>query len=384
MPWKRIKSIFPWFLALSLLIALAAAIYFLRSSKSGAPSSSESVARSNELADELTSHIERQWRRDYVVYQETLSIDGKSSNNLATLAAKIHDDFTEWIQPPEHISRITDPERELIGEFPGYDLYGIRFKNANNLTVEGIISIPTSGRPSYPALIIPNGTSASAEEVFGLTRTDYHRGVGKEFARDHVVFAVNIPPTTDDFRLAVTSNDHSFFLANSAGINWTYLRQVDKVRSALDYLEQEPLSNGRFSIYGISLGGETAVAASFFDRRISATAVSGTNVLTPRATQLLENRRFVYPHYYQYDIIHRPENFQLLYTMFPKPVIIELNRQDTTGVFEEALLAAQQLRTYYLARGSNDVHIVVFDGKETSNGHYMEIGGVAQILRSLR
>lgn len=343
-------------------------------------------ASSNALAEELTNYFEAKWVEKYEANQKRYQFETNvSEEELAKLAETVRNDYQKWIQFQPHKKQINKLHKELIGEFSEHTLYSISFKNANSLTVEGIISVPKQEAEIYPVLIIPNGTSASADEIFGLTNIDYHFEVGNRFAKDYIVFAVNIPPTTDDFGEAVASNNRNFYLSNSAGLNWAYYQIPDKISSAIDYLENEPKADGkRIAIYGISLGGATAIIASLFDDRISVTIPSGTNVFTPTDVQLLENRRFTYPHWYPYNIVESPNLFQLLYALYPNQIIIEINEQDTTGVFSEALESAELIKRYYKQRGAGDkVQIVVFNGTKTGNGHYMEITQVKAILDDL-
>src|SRR5262249_49152227 len=160
--------------------------------------------------------------------------------------------------------------------------------------------------------------------------------------------------------------------ANAAGINWEYFHLCDKVSSALDYVAaQDYVDMTRVGIYGISLGGWVSISASVCDPRIAATAASGTNVMTSFKTFLTRSRRFTYPHMYAYDVARRPDFYEAAYTLFPQPVIIELNMTDTTGDYGEALQHAREIQRYYTLRGQGDrVHIVTFEGYMGDTGHY--------------
>jgi len=181
----------------------------------------------------------------------------------------------------------------------------------------------------------------------------------------------------------VGSNNRNFYLANSAGINWRYYQIVDKVSSAIDYLETVSVADHeRLAIYGISMGGATAIMGSVADDRIKVTIASGTNVFTPRDTFLLQHRRFKMAHHYGWNVVQRPTNAELLPALYPNPIIAELNKRDTAGVFSEAVEAATLVKQYYEQRGGmgSKVRIVTFDGQRTPDGHYMEITQVKQVL----
>jgi len=168
-------------------------------------------------------------------------------------------------------------------------------------------------------------------------------------------------------------------------LNWSYYQRIDKISSVIDFLEDIPEADiERIAIYGISLGGAVAIEAGVFDDRISVIIPSGTNVMLPADLMLLKHRRFDYAYYYQFNIAERPDLYQLLYAAFPKHVIVELNRQDITGIYSESSKAAASIKGYYELRGKrNNVFTVIFDGGKTHDGHYMEIKKVKRHLDNI-
>jgi len=336
------------------------------------------------LADELALFLEKKWVEKYRTYQSQFDLEGKSAKDLEEMGKTIKEDFFQWIQARPHVKEVKSLEEVRVDSTKDYIIKSVSFINANGLTVTGHLSIPVRKKDSLPALMIPNGMGSSSEKIFGLTGTDYHSNVGKCFSKDFIVFAVNIPPATGPFKKTVKLMDRNFYLSNSAGLNWKYYQIVDKVSSALDYVENLPGYNGRAAIYGISMGGGTAIVSSLFEPRIKVVVPSGTNVFTPTDVQLLKNRRFVYTHYYEYNVVSCPSLFQLLFAMYPRQIVIELNKLDVTGVYNEALKAANQVRKFYEIRGrKNNVQLVLFEGQKFRNGHYMEVNQVKKILKQL-
>jgi hypothetical protein len=318
------------------------------------------------LADEIMDAMEREFRNAYAEHQQRYAFDeSATSEELEALGETIRSDFMTWLEAPEHEPTIDNISLEPLETNDVYRLSRITFTNASGFTVRGILSLPIDDDKTYPVMIIPNGTSSSSNEIFGLTFSDYHFDAGRVFAEDYIVFALDIP---------YTQNKNSFLFSNAAGVNWAYDQLCDKVSSALDYVAtQDTADMERVGIYGISLGGWVSVTASLCDDRITAAATSGTNVLTSFLTHLTEHRRLVYPEQYQYRIAYRPDFYEAMYALYPRLVIIELNQFDKTGVYEEALANAQKVQQYYALRGQGEnVRLSLFSGQRTDNGHYMQ------------
>lgn len=336
----------------------------------------ETVKYNATLAVELLNRSEDQFIEEYIQRQQQFAFgDDASSKELQTLSVTIRQDFLDWLNYAEHQSAIKNLQIETLETNERYTLHHITFMNAHDLMVQGIISVPLDQSRVYPVMIIPNGTSSSSYEIFGLTRPDYHQNVGRYFAENYVVFAVDIP---------FTQNDETFLFSNAAGINWEYYRLCDKVSSALDYIEEQRYADmSRVGIYGISLGGWVSISASVCDNRILATAASGTNVFTSFLTHLTRHRRLTYPHQYQYRIADRPDFYEAMYALYPHPLIIEINGLDTTGDPAEALANTQQVKRYYELRGMGErVHIVRFvdDNERYNQNHFMEVSQVKAIF----
>jgi len=271
--------------------------------------------------------------------------------------------------------KVSDLQEQLIGETNNARRYRVKFKNSLGLTVEGILSIPLSEKP-HPLIIIPNGMNSTPENLFLINHEDYQHGVASKFEGDYVVFALNIPSSLDSSYELKLHNEMNW-AAELSGLDYRYYLTTDKVISALDYLESRPeIDPSRVAVYGISLGGEAAIRAGVIDPRISVIAASGTNIFTP-SYDLLKLYQYNYPYYYQYNRINLPDLGILMVGAYPRRIIIELNRQDTTGIFQEALLRVEQIKRIYSLFGrQDDVAIVTFD-QGVSNlapqGHEMEI-----------
>jgi len=277
----------------------------------------------------------------------------------------------------EHV--ISNLEEKLIGEVRNSRRWRIRFQNGLGLTVAGILSVPLEKRP-HPVIIIPNGMTSTPENLFLIDHEDYHRGVACRFEGSYVVFALHIP-SSPDFSYELMMHNRMNWAAEAMGIDYRYYETVDKVVSALDYLETKPaIDPSRIAIYGISLGGDTSIDAGVEDKRINVIAASGTNVFSPSYQQMFVQWRYMYPYYYRYNRLLLPDAGTKLLASYPRRLIIELGRQDSTGDFNAALRRAQQIKRIYSVLGQADnVKIITFNRDKSNiapNGHEMEVNCV--------
>ncbi len=298
-----------------------------------------------------------------------------SQADLAQVGEQIQRDFRDWLQIPESESRFDELVTNDLDSPSTYQMRYVQFKNAHGLTVRGVLSVPQNDATSHPIIIIPTGSNASPYQLFGISGRDYHNNVGGQFAEPYIVFAVDIPNLATE----------TFLFSNISGMNWLYYQTCDRITPALDFaLTQAGADESHIAIYGISLGGWASITGAACDDRFGVIAASGTNVFTSLFTQVTSNRRIRYPSYYLHDAINRPDFYQVPYSYFPRPMIIELNDKDSTGVYEEALANANSILQYYALREQPDLaHLVLLtdDSCAFANQHHcMEVSRVKMII----
>lgn len=334
------------------------------------------------LLQELLDYFEIRAQEKWALNQASFDLDRPASPNDAQ---ELIDAIREANRGSDETASarrnrtVNNLEEEPIGEANGSQRYRVRFQNDLGLAVEGILSVPMADG-AHPLIIIPNGMSSSPEQLFLTNAEDYHHGVACQFEGNYVVFALHLP-SSPDFEYEVMMHDRMNWAAEVAGLDYQYYLKVDKVISALDYLEtKSEVDKGRIAIYGLSMGGDAAIDAGVADERINVIAASGTNVLTPAFQRIFDGQRYLYPYYYQNDRLGRPDEGTKLLAVFPRKVIIELNRQDTTGNFDAAQSRAQQVKRIFALLGAKEsAQIIVFDHAKSAlapNGHEMQITGV--------
>jgi hypothetical protein len=331
------------------------------------------------LTRELLDFAESQYLTRRKAYQANYQFDQSATKDqLIAISQTARLDYLRSLLPRTHQSAINNLQTVELEPGANYRLQHITFSNANGLTVRGVLSVPTGERASYPVMIIPTGTNATGYDLFSIPTRDYHNDVGRRFAGSYIVFGLDLPGLNDDV----------FHMANAAGQNENYYFTCDKISSALDFVLRSPFSDeSRVGIYGLSLGGYAAISGAICDERIDAIAASGTNVFDSKSTQLLQTRRLEQAFLYQHNIAQLPDLYQVLYGVFPKPVIMEMDVHDTTGEYTEAFSNSQKVMDYYKLRGKPDRAFRVIINDDTCRSawkhHCMEVTRVKQAFDSL-
>lgn len=336
-----------------------------------------------QLLEELLLFFETIARDKWLDNQSKFNLDKpampQDAQKLIDTIRKTSCDYAGKTRLNNRKHSINNIEETPIARVGNSHRWRIRFQNDLGLTVEGILSVPLANRP-HPVIIIPNGMSSTPENLFLIDREDYHHGVASRFEGDYVVFAVHIPAYRN-FPYELMMHNRMNWVAEAAGIDYRYYATVDKVVSALDYLLTKPVADAsRIAIYGISMGGDTSIDAGVEDRRISVVAASGTNVFSSSYQQMFSEYRYTYPYYYRYARLSLPDAGTKMLAAYPKRQIIEINRNDKTGDFDEALRRAHQVKKIYSILGHEDNLTIITFSREKSNiapnGHEMDITGV--------
>lgn len=296
--------------------------------------------------------------------------------SLSLLVARIQQRLAENAGIVPHRSTMQDLSVTRLEQEPRYSLFRVKFRDASGLSVEGLLGKPTSCSLACPVLIAPNGWSSAPEAIMGIGPDDYQHQFGKVFANSgYVVFAVYVPSSPYDVTKTNIAERNAWLLANISGTRYWSYWWLDKVMSAIDYVETlDYVDMTRVGIYGVSMGGQAALYSSVLDPRISAVVVSGTNVLTPSSSMLLEERRLIYPQDYRWDVADTPDTDELILSLFPRPVCVELDKYDTTGDFSQALQSAEDVQRVYKREGIADRFMIAVVGmKTTQDGHEAQI-----------
>ena len=336
---------------------------------------------------ELLTFIEDRSQKTWLENQQRFNLDQPTNANEARelidaiVEANRNSNNSNVIQGINQ--KVSNLQEQLIDEVNGARRYRVQFKNDLGLTINGILSVPLSDGP-HPLIIIPNGITSTPDNLFLIDREDYQHGAACKFEGDYVVFALQIPSSTE------YSNDLDFlnkmnWAAIAAGLNYRYYLTTDRVISALDYLESRPeIDPSRVAIYGISMGGDAAIGGGLNDTRIKVIATSGTNVIEPLYDDLFSKSKYSNPYKYRYNILSLPDDGTALLAVFPRKIIVELNQQDTTGSFDASLHRAQQIKRIYSLLGIDENAIVITFNHAPSDiapqGHEME---VAQVKRQI-
>ena len=92
---------------------------------------------------------------------------------------------------------------------------------------------------------------------------------------------------------------------------------------------------------------------------------------------MFSHRKYVYGHYYWYDRLAEPGLPALALSLFPRRLIIELNRRDRSGRFYSAAVGAGEIeRIYDLLAPEDRASTVIFDRLTANGGHEMSVSEV--------
>ena len=330
----------------------------------------------SELLIFFEDHAQKMWLENQKNFDLDRPVNASGAQELIDVILEANRNYLSNNIVQGIYQKVNNIQEQLLGEVNGARRYRVQFMNDLGLTINGILSVPLSDG-QHPLIIIPNGMTSTPDNLFLIDREDYQHGAACKFEGDYVVFALQIPASTD-FSYELDFQNKIKWAADVAGINYRYYLTTDRVISALDYLEPKPeIDPSRVAVYGISMGGDVVISGGVNDSRIKVIAASGTNTFTPLYEMLFTINKYTYPYYYQYNILSLPDIGTLLLGAFPRKIIVELNRQDQVGDFQSALHRALQLKRIYSLLGQvNDVSIITFDNKASDlapTGHEMDV-----------
>lgn len=287
-------------------------------------------------------------------------------------AKKIRKAFRRGYGVKRHKSPVNRLTTRVIEVGEDYSLIESSFKNANGLTVR-TIHTAYNDNVRRPTMLIPNGFAGDGRKSFCISPKDYYHCSARVFADDgYFVATIYIPTDGVERTRDVQTNTHLFSIA--AGETWVNAWIIDKVRSAIDYLETQPnFKKRKVGIYGCSMGGWASLIAGFADKRIHLVVGSGTNVWTDRFYQITSNRRFQYPSMYEWSLADRPTPIEEAFAFADKGKIVlaEFGKEDNSGVYSEIK------KEFSKAKHSN-LHIVDVSAK--ISGHEKQVLDVKTIV----
>jgi dienelactone hydrolase len=167
----------------------------------------------------------------------------------------------------------------LVGKGRGYDVYAVRWPAFGDVHGEGLLLVPTEGKPRADVVAIPDADQ-TPEQVAGLADgiapgSQFARRLAESGCRVMVPVLVDRTMEKRNGRANLSSRE---FLYRSAFELGRHLigYEVQKVLAAVDWFTlQAGGGEARIGVFGYGEGGMTALFAAALDPRIRAVGVSG-------------------------------------------------------------------------------------------------------------
>jgi len=234
------------------------------------------------LLRELSASVERRakhWKRDFSSAEGyTKSIEPNRKRLAHILGVR---DSRVRFNAPELVG--TTEQSALVGSGDGYKVYAVRWPAFGDVHGEGLLLVPTKGKPIADIVAIPDADQ-TPEQITGLVEgvaveSQYVSRLAESGCRLIVPVLINRAPTVNQI-----SNRE--FLYRSAFELGHHLigYEVQKILAAVDWFERETEHGEKqgagskaanIGVIGWGEGGMLAMYAGALDTRIDAVCVSG-------------------------------------------------------------------------------------------------------------
>lgn len=278
-----------------------------------------------------------------------------------SMRGKLREGLPPWDGPPIDLQPQT---------FPWFVQDGVQVDLVRMTVPPGaeawcVLARPTGADGPGPAVLFLHGSRGSPEDL--VSDMDYHHGVVLDLARRGYVVAAPIVASS-------TPRDRMALHIRALHAGWTGSRVEHwQALAALDYLMTVPgVDTSRIGLYGISIGGGSALRLAAMDPRPRAVIVSGN--LVERTTWWFGDTL---------EISHvgamprQPEfldDANLVALIHPRPLAFETGRSDPR--YPSTVRLFQKLEALYHATGDEDrIALLDFDG-----GHETSIAGSGPFL----
>lgn len=257
-----------------------------------------------------------------------------------------------------------NPRAFRLGETAAYSIDRVFLRTIYGVEAYGIMLTPRGSGP-FPAVICQHGFGGSPETVCGLAAESdiYHQFGARIAERGYVVFAPRVMNSSESRRLL----DRKALLVGERLLGL----EMFKISRLVDYLESLPhVHSGKIGIYGLSMGGTTALSAPAADVRIAASVISGN--FNHRVSKMIrpspEGRYRAYIETDEDDkflarLLVEFSDAEVASLICPRPVFVEASTRDGAVWLEHAKLEFGRLADVYRRLGIPErAEMGIFDG----------------------
>ncbi len=219
---------------------------------------------------------ERHWLRDFSSADKyTASLEPNRKRLAHILGAR---DARVPFDAPEYVATVKQPA--LVGKGDGYEIYAVRWPAFGDVTGEGLLLLPTKGKPVADVIAIPDA-SQSPEQIAGLVpgvaaESQYARRLAENGCRVLVPVLIDreIKFGRPGQKPFLTSREFVYRPAFELGRH-VIGYEVQKVLAGVEWFVKSGDKGTKVGVVGWGDGGLLALYASALDPRISAVCVSG-------------------------------------------------------------------------------------------------------------
>ena len=228
--------------------------------------------------DESVAQRAKHWKPDYSTAKSyNASIDPNRKRLAHILGVR---EARLPFDAPELVATTRQPP--LVGKGQGYDIFAVRWPVFGNVHGEGLLLVPTEGKPVADVVAIPDADQ-TPEQIVGLAEgvaveSQFARRLAESGCRVIVPTLISRQmkrraPPGQNGGANLTNREYIYRSAFELGRHLIGY-EVQKVLACVDWFERES-GDSKIGVIGYGEGGMLALYSAALDTRIDATCVSG-------------------------------------------------------------------------------------------------------------
>ena len=278
----------------------------------------------------------------------------KYVKKLFTDAEACREDFKKllgWPLVDFESSEMPEPERELVSNEDGYDVYRMHFEVLEGFTVSGIL-LKLHGEGKRPMVICQHGGEGTPEVICGLLgdTENYNDMVQRVMARGTHIFAPQLLLWRNAFGVPYKRTEIDGQLKNVGG-SITAL-EVFAITRIIDYFEKQDYVKN-FGMVGLSYGGFYTLFTTAVEPRIKS-AISSSFFNSREAIS--------WPDWTWKDLLFKFNDAEIACLCYPRKLYIAVGAQDALFHVEHARKSFERIKELSASVGTYWVAFDDFEG----------------------
>lgn len=278
----------------------------------------------------------------------------KYVEKLFTDAEACREDFKKllgWPLVDFESSEMPEPERELLSNEDGYDVYRMHFEVLEGFTVSGIL-LKLHGEGKRPMVICQHGGEGTPEVICGLLgdTENYNDMVQRVMARGTHIFAPQLLLWRNAFGVPYKRSEIDGQLKNVGG-SITAL-EVFAITRIIDYFEKQDYVKN-FGMVGLSYGGFYTLFTTAVEPRIKS-AISSSFFNSREAIS--------WPDWTWKDLLFKFNDAEIACLCYPRKLYIAVGAQDALFHVEHARKSFERIKELSASVGTDWVAFDDFEG----------------------